>query len=188
MFPGPGFGCKVFYLPVGGRGEPGEDVTQVRIGIDSTTAAAFNDGVEDGAAFSGLGFADEEPILFAERRGPDGIFHKILIYLDASIVEVNTEQRPQVQRVVDGQAHPAARQVTALAFQLGEDAMEPLVNRAGLMSAHGHSQAGTDFAETEFSLDAIQVSDLAQKPACDERVLFPRFKELSPSVRLMWSS
>ena len=55
---------------------------QVRIGIDSTTAAAFDDGVQDGAAFSGLGFADKLPIFFAKSRWPDGIFHKILIYLD----------------------------------------------------------------------------------------------------------
>jgi len=40
---------------------------QVRIGIDSTTAAAFDDGVQDGAAFSGLGFANEQPVfLFME--------------------------------------------------------------------------------------------------------------------------
>ena len=43
---------------------------QVRIGIDSTTAAAFDDGVQDGAAFSGLGFANEQKVLFLMESFP----------------------------------------------------------------------------------------------------------------------
>ena len=75
MFFGPGFGGEVFYLPVGGRWQAREDVTQVRKGIDATTAAAFDDGVQDGAAFASLSFADEQPILFAEGGGADGVFY-----------------------------------------------------------------------------------------------------------------
>jgi len=70
MFSGPGFGREILYLPVGGGGKPGEDVAQVGVRVDSTTAAAFNDGVQDGAAFSGLGFADEQPILFLMESFP----------------------------------------------------------------------------------------------------------------------
>jgi hypothetical protein len=51
MFPGPCFGYEVCYLPVGGVRQPGEDGAQVGEGIESATAAAFDDGVEDGAAF-----------------------------------------------------------------------------------------------------------------------------------------
>ena len=58
----PGFGGEVWDLPVGREGQPGQDVAQIGIRIESTTAARFNDGIEDGAAFPGLGFADEQPV------------------------------------------------------------------------------------------------------------------------------
>jgi hypothetical protein len=32
--------------------------------------------------------ADEQPVLFAQRRGPDGIFHEVLIDLHATVVKV----------------------------------------------------------------------------------------------------
>jgi len=93
-------------LPVGGVRQAGEDVTQVREGIETATAAAFDDGVEDGAAFAGFGLADEQPVLFAEGGWPDGVLHEVLIDLKVSIFEVNAKQRPQVERVVDGQPSP----------------------------------------------------------------------------------
>ena len=67
--PCPSFGREVFDLPVGGMRQAGEDVVQVSVRIESATATRFDDGVEDGAAFPGLGFADEQPILFAEGGG-----------------------------------------------------------------------------------------------------------------------
>jgi len=102
MFSGPGFGREVFDLPIGGGGQAREDVTQVGEGIDAAAAAAFDDGIEDGAAFPGLGLADEQPILFAEGGGANGILHQVLVDLDAPIVEVNAKERPQVECVLDG--------------------------------------------------------------------------------------
>src|ERR1700728_2680856 len=128
MFPGPRFGREVCDLPVGGGGQSREDVTQVGEGIDSATAATFDDSVEDGAAFAGLGFADEQPVFLAEGGGTDGVFHQVLVNLDPPVVEVDAEQRPEVERVVDGQAHSAAGQVTSPGLEPGEEAMEPLVN------------------------------------------------------------
>lgn len=108
---------EVWDLPVGGEGQPGQDMEQIGIRIESATTATFDDGVEDGATFPGLGFADEQPVLFAESGGADGIFDQVLVDFNAAIVEVNAEQRPQVQGVVDGQTHAAAGQVTTLHFQ-----------------------------------------------------------------------
>ncbi len=102
MVPGPGFGREVGDLPVGGGGQAREDVTQVSVRIESATAAAFDDGVEDGRAFAGLGFTDEQPVLFAQGGGANGVFHEVLIDLDASVVEVNAELRPEVERIVEG--------------------------------------------------------------------------------------
>ena len=161
MFFGPGFGGEVFYLPVGGRWQAREDVTQVRKGIDATTAAAFDDGVQDGAAFASLSFADEQPILFAEGGGADGVFHQVLIDLNASVVEVHPEKRPEVERVVDGQAHPTAGQVAPLAFKSGEEAMKPLVNRAGPMGARHRPQGWHRLVFAQFPFEAVKVSHLA---------------------------
>ena len=74
-------------MPVGGAGQSGEDVTEVGVRIDPTTAAAFDDGVEDGAAFPGLGLPDEQPVLLAEGGGADGVFDQVLVDLDASVIE-----------------------------------------------------------------------------------------------------
>jgi len=37
------------------------------------SATGFDDRVDDGAAITGGGFADEEPVLFAERSRTDGL-------------------------------------------------------------------------------------------------------------------
>jgi hypothetical protein len=162
-------------------------VAQVSIRIESTASAAFNDGIQDGATFAGLGFADEQPVLFAEGGWPDGIFHKILIDLDAPIFEVNAKERPQVQRVVDGQAHSAAGQVAPLHFQAGQNTMEPLVNGPGLISANHATQSRTTSTPAEFSLNVVEVSDLAQEPVGDAGILLTRFVKLPTGMSLMWS-
>ncbi len=109
MLLGPGFRGKLLDLPVGGHGQPGEDVAQVGVRIKAPPTAALDDGIEDGAAFPGIGLPDEHPVFLAEGGGTDGVLHQVLIDLDASVGEVIAEQRPQVERLVDGQAHPAAR-------------------------------------------------------------------------------
>ena len=45
---------------------------QVGIRIETALATALDDGVEDGAAFPGLGLADKQPIFLTERGGADG--------------------------------------------------------------------------------------------------------------------
>ena len=56
-------------LPVSHRGEPGEHVAQVGVGIDAAAAATLDNGVEDGAALAGIGIAQEEPVLFPKSVG-----------------------------------------------------------------------------------------------------------------------
>ncbi len=49
-----GVGCRgpVLDLPVGERGQFGEDLAQVSIGVDALASAVFDDGVEDGSALA----------------------------------------------------------------------------------------------------------------------------------------
>ena len=56
-------------------GQAGEDVAQIGVGIDFAPTAAFDHRVNNRAAFSCLGVADEEPVFLADGRGPNGIFY-----------------------------------------------------------------------------------------------------------------
>ena len=62
MLFGPRLRREVFDLPVGGGEQPGQDLVQIGIRIESMTATAFDEGVEDGTTFPSLGFANEQPI------------------------------------------------------------------------------------------------------------------------------
>ena len=44
----PGLGSDILDLPVGHRGEPGEHVAQVGVGIDAAAAATLDNGVKNG--------------------------------------------------------------------------------------------------------------------------------------------
>ncbi len=63
---GPGSGCHVFDLLVGQCGQLGEDFAQVGLRVDASAAAGFDEREEDGAALSGFGFADEQPVFLAD--------------------------------------------------------------------------------------------------------------------------
>ena len=78
-------------LPVGHRGEPGEHVTQVGVGIDAAAAATLDDGVKDGAALAGIGIAQEQPVLFSKSGRPNGVFHEVIVYLDSAIFEIDAK-------------------------------------------------------------------------------------------------
>ena len=103
----PGFWSEVFDLPVGRGGQPGEHVAEVGEGVEATAAAAFDEGVEDGAAFAGLGVADEEPVFLADRGGADGVFDQVIVDLDATVFEEDVQRGPLVEGVVDGFAQEA---------------------------------------------------------------------------------
>ena len=127
-------------------------------------------------------------IVLSEGSGADGILDQVLVDLDATVFEVNAEQSPKVQRVVQGQAHAAAGQVAPPHFETSQRAVKSLVNRSGLMSADGSSKLRPTPVVSKFSFDTIKVADLAQDPMGDERVLVTPLVKLPSCMRLMWSS
>ncbi len=86
---GPGFGVHFLDLPVGQRRQSGEDFPQVGLRVDSPAAAGFDDRKEDGAALPGFGFADEQPVLFADGGWPDGSLDGVVVDLDAAVFEID---------------------------------------------------------------------------------------------------
>ena len=59
-------------------GQAGEDVAQIGVGIDFAPTAAFDHRVNNRAAFSCLGVADEEPVFLADGGGPNGVLDKVM--------------------------------------------------------------------------------------------------------------
>lgn len=70
---------------VGQVRQAGEHIAQVGIRFDATAPATFDDGVNYCAACAGVGFPDEQPVLFSKRRGPDRVFDEIVVELDTAI-------------------------------------------------------------------------------------------------------
>ena len=57
-------------LAVGHVWQAREHFPQVGVGIKAATPAAFDDGVEDGAALASLGITDEEPVFLVMTSSP----------------------------------------------------------------------------------------------------------------------
>ena len=66
---------------------------------------------------TGIGIAQEQPVLFPKSGGPNGVFHEIVVYLDSAIFEIDTKQGPVGERIIDGLAKSAARQIAAGRFK-----------------------------------------------------------------------
>jgi len=71
----PDFGRDLGDLAVGHVGQPGEDVFQISIRVEVAPPTAFDDGINDGAAFTGIRIPDKEPVLLADGGGADGVFY-----------------------------------------------------------------------------------------------------------------
>ena len=54
-------------------GESREHIAQVGIGVNAAPTATLDDGVDHGAALTGIRFAHKEPIFLADRRWPNGV-------------------------------------------------------------------------------------------------------------------
>jgi hypothetical protein len=91
--------------------------------------ATLDDDVKDGAALAGIGIAQEQPVLLSKSGRPNGVFHEIVVYLDSAIFEIDAKQGPGGERVIDGLAKGAARQVTAGRFEEVQSAVQTLANR-----------------------------------------------------------
>ena len=62
-----------------------QHVTKVSVRIEAAPPAAFDDGVDDGAAFTGLGIAHKEPVFLANGRGANGVFYAEMPIMPSSL-------------------------------------------------------------------------------------------------------
>src|SRR5271155_1186420 len=66
---------------VGRAGQALQHVFEVAIRFHAVALAVFDQSVDDGAALARFFGAEEEPVLFADGSGPDGILHQVVIDL-----------------------------------------------------------------------------------------------------------
>jgi hypothetical protein len=82
---------------VGHVGQTRENIFQVSVRIEAAPPAAFEDGVDDGAALASLGVADKELVFLADGRGANGVFHQVVVDLHPAIRQINRQRVPQAQ-------------------------------------------------------------------------------------------
>jgi len=63
---------------IGEAGEAGEQIAEVFPGIDAAAATTDDEGVEGGAAPTGVGMPQEQPVLFAQAGGPERILGQVM--------------------------------------------------------------------------------------------------------------
>jgi len=64
---------------------------EVTVGFDSVTATALDDRVDDGAALSGVGATEKQPVLLSKSGGADGILNEVSVDLYAGLFEINLQ-------------------------------------------------------------------------------------------------
>ena len=85
---------------VGRGGQALQHVFEITIRFDAMALAVFDQGVKDGAALAGFFGAEEQPVLFADGGGPDGVFHQVVVDLHFAMVQEPFQARPLVQGIV----------------------------------------------------------------------------------------
>jgi hypothetical protein len=74
----------------------------------------FYQGIDNRVALTGFVRSKEKPVALSDGGGPYKIFDLIIVYLNLTVVEEAFHVGPLVERVADGLAHRALRQVTRL--------------------------------------------------------------------------
>ena len=168
----PRLGCDFRDLAIGHVGKACEHFTKISERVKTATAAVFNDGINDGAALTGIGITDEEPVLFSDGRGTNGVFYEVVVQLHAAIIQINFQCGPLAQSVINGSAQQALRQLSSAALEPDQRALDAFDNGTALMSACNGAQlwTGTLFAQVRF--DPVEVLDLAHEPAAHAGRLF----------------
>ena len=98
---------------LGGEGEAGEQVGEVGLGVDAGAVAVADQGVARGGAVAAFGVADEQPVFLADGGGPDGVFGKVVVDLDAAVLQEHEQFFPLAKGVVEGLAGEALGKVFA---------------------------------------------------------------------------
>ncbi len=97
-----------------------EDIPEVSIGFDVVELCRGYQRTDRCPSFSAAIGAGEQMVFAPERHGPDSALDRIVVELDAAVVEEPAQRRPARERIADGLGQPAAwRNPAQLALQPG---------------------------------------------------------------------
>jgi len=95
-----------------------ENVFEIEIRFDIVELGGLDEGADRCPTFSAAIRPSEQVILAPERDGPNGSFDRVVIELDAAILEETCECRPANQGIADRIRQPAPRrQALQLTFE-----------------------------------------------------------------------
>jgi len=94
-------------------GQSREHIAQIGVGVNAPPSAALDEGVDDGAALTGIGIPNEEPVLFAKRRWANSVLHAIVVDFYLAVAQIHLQSRPLSQGIVDSFAQQTVWQETA---------------------------------------------------------------------------
>ena len=78
-----------------------EDIDEVFLRVDSLVFAVLHECVDDGAAFTGLGMPDEEPVLQSQLGGADGLLGPVVVDVSLWVVEIANQRLPLSESILD---------------------------------------------------------------------------------------
>src|ERR1043165_1257975 len=81
-----------------------EDITEVKVRIDTVALAGDDDGVDDRRALSGVGVADEEPVFLSDGGGADGVFDEVVVESHRAVCGDGGERGPLREHVGAGES------------------------------------------------------------------------------------
>src|SRR5277367_338347 len=153
---GPGLGRDLCYLVVGHFGQTGEDVAEIGVGIDAAAAAGLDNAVDDRAALSGSGFADEEPVFLANGGGSNGVFDEVVVDLQSAIFQEHRQGWPLAQGIVDGLAEQALREMAMAGAKADQGAFQSLHDRPAVTGAKGGAQLRSSALRAQGGFESIE--------------------------------
>ena len=80
-------------------GQATQHIPELMVRTESVPAASFDQGVNDYASLAGVSFPHEQPIYLADGRGPNRIFHEVVIDLHPAVGQIELDT-PTTARVV----------------------------------------------------------------------------------------
>jgi hypothetical protein len=138
--------------------DPGDDVGEIGLRLDSAELAGFDERGDDGPVLAAAVGAGEQRVLAIESDGTDCALDHVAVDLDAAVVEEAGQSRPARQRIADrfGELGLLADQV-----ELGaQPELERVEDWPALGLAQGAALVGPA-AATRLGLDRIQLGDPA---------------------------
>ena len=138
--------------------------------------------VDDGGFLAGIGMSDEQPILFSDGRGPDGLFDQVVINSGASVSKVGAEGFPLIEQVSRSLPEELVGQ---RAFpQNQSELMEPLEGAGKVFLPAPGAFHGVDLL---FIALTLQLLESADEPESDPGRFRVFGLSLTKKPRLAWA-